>query len=276
MITINIPNTNEVVKYKPNKQNPIHDQLNPSPDFFRKVLLRKVQWTQRKIDKYGQMFTDLKQVHSLNENTQSKRVLSRYIRIHNQYLEKARDLEKLIKDPTLTNDKYELLCEDIEATSHTLLEELSEIIQVWKTCSIATKGESQEMTITPKKSNSMAPKTKQKEINALLEEKVIVFEREIQRKINKVRQMNDKKQFATIRSMKNSIKEVKCFKNWIKDKAHDVTIRYNITQYREEVIILCRQLEQYLDQTMKRIEKDINTLDFEEKAIAYKFTCNEL
>ena len=145
--------------------------------------------------------------------------MSRYIRIHNQYLEKARDLEKLIKDPTLTNDKYELLCEDIEATSHTLLEELSEIIQVWKTCSIATKGESQEMTITPKKSNSMAPKTKQKEINALLEEKVIVFEREIQRKINKVRQMNDKKQFATIRSMKNSIKEVKCFKNWIKDKA---------------------------------------------------------
>ena len=85
-----------------------------------------------------------------------------------------------------------------------------------------------------------------------------------------------KKQFATIRSMKNSIKEVKCFKNWIKDKAHDVTIRYNITQYREEVIILCRQLEQYLDQTMKRIEKDINTLDFEEKAIAYKFTCIEL
>ena len=29
MITINIPNTNEVVKYKPGKQNPIHDQLNP-------------------------------------------------------------------------------------------------------------------------------------------------------------------------------------------------------------------------------------------------------
>ena len=128
----------------------------------------------------------------------------------------------------------------------------------------------------------MAPKTKQKvdcerkEINALLEEKVIIFEKEVKRKINKVKHMNDKKRFATIRNMRNRIKEVKCFKKWIENKAHDVQIRYNITQYREEIITLCRQLEQHLDQTMKRIDKDINTLDFEKKAKAYEFTCNEL
>ena len=44
--------------------------------------------------------------------------------------------------------------------------------------------------------------------------------------------------------MKNSIKEVKCFKKWIENKAHDVAIRYNITQYREEIIILfCAQAD---------------------------------